>query len=324
MKNLNKKKVRQLYKVLTKTGDEKLETFGDLDRGISMLTSKVKRKIELQTLGSVNERLEDFRKNFDFDQVLKAVNDLKGQSGGIYKELASNLEVKLGFLSDRVVNALEKLESVEDKTTEFLNELNSSKEDATKQKNLLSTWVGNYSTSLRESKEAEKQIRSMLKDIDVSFAKFQHESGTKHTSFQTAIDDAKKHLESFRTEILALIASGGGNANRQIRVDGTDYLTKFTDINFVAGSNVTLSAANDVTNKRVDITIASTGSGGASIETPSGTIDGSNTIFTVLNAPSYIVVDGMSRFETENYTYAAGTITITDGAPPVQYIRSFY
>jgi hypothetical protein len=79
MKNLNKKKVRQLYKVLTKTGDEKLETFGDLDRGISMLTSKVKRKIELQTLGSVNERLEDFRKNFDFDQVLKAVNDLKGQ-----------------------------------------------------------------------------------------------------------------------------------------------------------------------------------------------------------------------------------------------------
>ena len=69
------------------------------------------------------------------------------------------------------------------------------------------------------------------------------------------------------------------------------------------------------------------GGGGVNIATPAGTVDGSNAVFTTVNGqPKYILVDGVAKFETTHYTYSgsvlgSGTITITDGAPPVQNIR---
>lgn len=76
-----------------------------------------------------------------------------------------------------------------------------------------------------------------------------------------------------------------------------------------------------------DLATIATGSGGSgsiNIETPSGTVDGTNVTFVVLNTPKYIVVDGVSKFVTLHYTLAGLIITIVDGAPPALYIRSFY
>jgi hypothetical protein len=66
------------------------------------------------------------------------------------------------------------------------------------------------------------------------------------------------------------------------------------------------------------------GSGSTQVETPTGDVDGVNTSYTVANTPLYIIVDGISKFETLHYTYGAGTITVTDGAIPTQYIRSVF
>ncbi len=81
-----------------------------------------------------------------------------------------------------------------------------------------------------------------------------------------------------------------------------------------------------VSNLQNQVNNLSTSSSGTSvsIETPSGTINGSNSSFTVLNTPKFISVDGLNKFSPSNYTYSAGTITIVDGAPPVQQIISFY
>ncbi len=68
------------------------------------------------------------------------------------------------------------------------------------------------------------------------------------------------------------------------------------------------------------------GSGGGSlaIEIPTGTVNGVNTVFTVLHTPVFISVDGINKFPSLNYTYSIGTITIIDGAPPVISIYSFH
>jgi hypothetical protein len=66
------------------------------------------------------------------------------------------------------------------------------------------------------------------------------------------------------------------------------------------------------------------GGGGVTLATPSGTVDGSNTSFTIAGQPKWIIVDGINKFENVHYTYSVGTITITDGAPPVQFIRSIH
>ncbi len=62
--------------------------------------------------------------------------------------------------------------------------------------------------------------------------------------------------------------------------------------------------------------------GGASVEEPTGTIDGSNVTFTVSNDPLYVVADGLMYFSGAGYSYGAGTITMD--SPPFSFIRSFY
>lgn len=112
----------------------------------------------------------------------------------------------------------------------------------------------------------------------------------------------------------------GGARGIQLYINGTKK-GLVQALNLIPGTNMTITYLAAF--GRNDITFDASG-GGISVETPTGTVNGSNVTFTVSNAPSYIVVDGVSKFETLHYTYAAGTITITDGAPPVQYIRSFY
>jgi hypothetical protein len=63
---------------------------------------------------------------------------------------------------------------------------------------------------------------------------------------------------------------------------------------------------------------------GSNIETPSGTVDGSNVTFTVSNAPIYVIIDGNVRVSGFGYTYSSGTITVDALNPPVGYIRSVY
>ena len=63
------------------------------------------------------------------------------------------------------------------------------------------------------------------------------------------------------------------------------------------------------------------GGGGVTVTTPTGTVNGVNTTFTSSRKPKYLVVDGVAKFETTHYTFSSPTITITDGSPPVQYIR---
>ena len=91
-----------------------------------------------------------------------------------------------------------------------------------------------------------------------------------------------------------------------------------SELNLV-GSGVAFTKVNGLPT----VTITG-GSGATAVETPTGTVNGVNNDFTVANEPIYIIVDGISKFETLHYTYLAGAITITDGASPTQYIRSVY
>lgn len=60
------------------------------------------------------------------------------------------------------------------------------------------------------------------------------------------------------------------------------------------------------------------------VETPVGTINGVNTVFTVAHTPVFITIDGMTRTAGYGYIYAAPTITTDALTPPVQNIESFY
>lgn len=60
------------------------------------------------------------------------------------------------------------------------------------------------------------------------------------------------------------------------------------------------------------------------VETPTGTVNGVNVTFTVLNTPKIVIIDGLCRFSGLGYTYASGTITVDSLIPPISFIRSIY
>ena len=61
-----------------------------------------------------------------------------------------------------------------------------------------------------------------------------------------------------------------------------------------------------------------------STEVPAGTVNGSNTTFTVSNTPKLVVVDGLIRRENFGYTFAGSTITVDSLTPPAYDIFTIY
>lgn len=79
------------------------------------------------------------------------------------------------------------------------------------------------------------------------------------------------------------------------------------------------------------VVVGGTG-GGIAQETPTGTVDGSNTTFAVAHQPVFVLADGISHpisasvndFGGNAVTYSAGIITFNAVSAPVQYVVSFY
>lgn len=80
-----------------------------------------------------------------------------------------------------------------------------------------------------------------------------------------------------------------------------------------AGTNITITESGG---KKV---INSTGGSSFSIETPTGDVDASNTIFTPTQEPLYVVADGVQYFDGAGYTWNSPNIEMD--IPPSQYIR---
>ena len=105
------------------------------------------------------------------------------------------------------------------------------------------------------------------------------------------------------------------------KLAGTGYLREITDVNVTGLVDGQVLKWNVATGKWIPGT-ATGGGGGYTVETPSGTLDGSNTTFTVTVVPVYIVVDNATLFPNFGYTIAGLTLTLD--VPPQNFIRSFH
>lgn len=92
-----------------------------------------------------------------------------------------------------------------------------------------------------------------------------------------------------------------------------DKNTRFIDFRGAGVSSVTRSANGVLT-----VTIGG-GGAGSTVETPTGTVNASNTTFTPSAEPQYVVADGITYFDGAGYTWG-GTDIVMD-IPPSVYIR---
>lgn len=93
-----------------------------------------------------------------------------------------------------------------------------------------------------------------------------------------------------------------------------------SNMNLVAGTN--LSIAYSKVNGQDTLTFNATGGGpgGLTVETPTGTVNAVNTVFTVSAEPQWVVADGTTYFDGAGYTY--GALTVTMDIPPSASIKA--
>lgn len=115
------------------------------------------------------------------------------------------------------------------------------------------------------------------------------------------IEKLTKELQKVRIEALN---KGGGNMNRQIKVEGVDVLTKYTDINLIGGSSSITAVANN-TSKRVDITFPSGTS--FALTNGSGTTVGADT--TSLNLGGELTTNANIGLSSDTYTFSISQTT---------------
>lgn len=253
---MDKKKLKNLLETL-RTGVEPLESTDELEAGVKALTSKLRKQMSAKTLEEVNSVLSDFQKKIDLKPIHKSLEDLKGSTGGMYKELSTNIEGRFGEVSKRLENGLLRLQ--EEQTASKSNSRSISRlEGDFKGKSAIVDEVKSLSeTTAVELSSIADELRGMIKDIDRKHL----ETSLKGETSDKSLSELSDGLKKLRRDMLSMLSGiGGGNANRNIAVGGnTSVLSMYTDINLKPGSGITLTYSNNQTTKYTDITIASNG-----------------------------------------------------------------
>lgn len=155
-------------------------------------------------------------------------------------------------------------------------------------------------------------MASTLVRLETKFSEDMKRSSESHKKISKdalgTIETLRKDIERLN-KILTNPKEGGGSMNRSILINGTNYLTRYTDINII---NSGATAVNNDTLKRVDITL--TGGGSSGFQVPTGIVNGINKIFTFTTAPNVVVVDSgrvIRKVSADNEINWTGTTTIT-------------
>lgn len=157
-------------------------------------------------------------------------------------------------------------------------------------------------SSIKTASEVAYRALNLLNSLQEEFSKLGLEVKRAHKRIDglpDEYDDSKvwSELKKLR-QLLLRTGDRGGSIDRNIWIGGNpSVLSRYTDINLVAGSNVTITYQNNDVQKTTDITISATGGSG------SGIVRSVNSVATNTAAGAVAGTD---------YVYlAAGSITIT-------------
>lgn len=263
--NPKKNKIQKLLDVLSGADTRTLDGFKAFDDGARKLKDDLLRKVRADTLEDVNGKLGEMKRSLSLDPLLKALatleenfySALENMSGEMEKMSAEHeqkmqgmgkesmtrhfgMENKMSEMHDKMIEMLEaKTAELNNLRSEFNTLLSNSIEDV----------KGKVIEAIGRIDKSEGNLKTSIKDLN--------------DKIDISRNEADKSLKTTRTELISAINSRGGNANRNIAVGGnTSVLSRYTDINLRAGSNVTLTYSQNNTTKYTDLTIAATGGSG--------------------------------------------------------------
>lgn len=325
-------KARKLLQLLTP--DQTAVDFSVFDQEVDKLKSALKDKIQAQTIDDVSVQLEKFKKKLNLEPLFDSFKKLEGNVSDKIKEIYKLLEEETKNLEAALSNQ---------NSTEEVARLTASVD-------FLNTEITKLNTHNIEIQLLKSRISQLDSFKETATSTLSGLALTLEEATNTNEDNLKKEIalvqdtiDGLRKELTNRINSiprGGGNMNRNISIGGNQsVLSRYTDINLKAGSNVTITYSNNNTTKYVDVTIAATGGSGGtvrsinsvSVDTAAGSTSGTDYVYLCSGTMVLTLPDATTN--TNLYTVknvGSGTITVAttaaqtiDGSAsitlPVQY-----
>ena len=236
-------KLQKLLNKLDGKNEATLKVIADFDISVKTLRDKLEADITTATLEEVKTQIAKLRKTINLYPLLEEVKNLQTN----FKE-----------------NALTTLKEMEDKADELRTEikqrdavLNTKIDNVLKETEIIKNQFGIVAKIDRRVLDITDKLSTFAdkKEVEKKIAKLEDKDNT---------EELKDYTDETRIELLGKIAEkGGGNMNRNISVGGNaSVLSKYGDMNLIAGTNVTLSYTNNNTTRNLDLTIAATGGSG--------------------------------------------------------------
>lgn len=287
---MKKIKLQKLLKALSPEVSD--IDFSEFDSAMSKVKSSLKKTVQAKTLEDVNRKLEKFRQDIDIAPLQSAVTNIQKQYednigllrqelDGVFGKLEETLSAELADgQRATLANRQEAMNNVQ--SLQFaIQELTDEKNQQIEKLNGVIAKLQEYSSQFADN------LSSLQKD---------YISLTSSKADLLELDKREKAVLEILTEYkrewnarFSSLQTGGGHANRDITIGGnSSTLSKYTDINFKAGTGVTLTYTNNDTTKKLDVTITATGSG-SGITREISTVSASSVIGAVAGTDKVII-----------------------------------
>lgn len=225
----------------------------------------------------VQELKEQIESIFNSIGVLK--EELKENKDNISGELNEKLFVLKSTLTEYKSASLERLGGISQEISNLKKEI-----QAISQRKV-------------EIPDFERQLTDVEGELGNAISDWKLETEDKVeeilTETKKTISDLEEAIKKLRADTMSAMSGrvvGGGNMNRNILVgNNPSTLGRYTDLNILAGSNVTLSYTNNDNLKTTNLTIAATGGSGTNRNI--STVNVSSVIASV-NSTDYVIIAG--------------------------------
>lgn len=180
---------------------------------------------------------------------------------------------------------------------------------------------GNVREVVKMINDSKKYHEGLLethkKLIDKNY--LEHKGDTKEESKKIK-EVIKKQLDYLTGEVERLgdnKTKSWGGSSRTLYLNGNTMSPQnlYSDINFIPGTGVTMTAVNNTQTLQTDVTISSGGAGAVwNEEYPvSGVVNGSNKVFVFTHTPEFISLEGQAlSILNGDYTVSVKTVTLTN------------
>ncbi len=303
---MNKNKLRDILHTIDQMEGKTSVSLENMDGDISGLAEKL-----------INEQTDAFRKSVSDTPVIQALSRLSKE----IQNVKSNFDLTPLISSIKNIDTSfdSRIQEVETKITKEIARTSKGKTtsfDSSQLTESIATLKYELDTlktqKIKEVEDVRKGLESILSretaDIRARLDRMDEEEANE----PDLVSPLRNEINDLRTDVYSRITSiantprHGDHANRNIAVNSnTSVLSRYTDVNLKAGSNVTLTAVPNNTTKYTDITITASGSGG----TPSiggGIAGGNDGTVLFVHPASVIAQDTNFSYDTANNQLRVG------------------